>query len=377
MKILFFTPKFFAGGAEQVAFLLASALIKNEHEITIATPSAVGEFAEKFSEKCRIVDFKTSKPIKSIKNLARLAQKMDSDAVICFGLSTGIAATLSKTFFRWKSPIFIRNENNLHLDWQQASPINRLIGPLLSRWAARRSHVIAVSQSLAEATASYLNIDCSRVTTILNPVIDDTAAPIDFGSEKLHPWLKIDSISTFVAMGRLENQKGFDILIDAFSKVKNKSNARLVIFGSGSLRDALQAKINALNLTNSIALAGYTDSPMAQMRTACAFVLSSRFEGFGLVLVEALWAGTQVISTDCDYGPTEVLENGRYGSLVPVEDRDALANAMLNVLHQPRSIQRPPDAWFEKFTATEAARQHVALIESLCRDRRHHARSAD
>ena len=72
-----------------------------------------------------------------------------------------------------------------------------------------------------------------------------------------------------------------------------------------------------------------------------------------------------MISTDCDYGPAEVLEGGRYGTLVPVEDRDALANAMLDVLQQPRSIQRPPDAWFEKFTATEAARQHVALIESV------------
>ena len=74
----------------------------------------------------------------------------------------GIAATLSKTFFRWKSPIFIRIENNLHFDWRQASPINRLIGPLLSRWAARRSHVIAVSQTLAQATANYL----SRIRSI-------------------------------------------------------------------------------------------------------------------------------------------------------------------------------------------------------------------
>lgn len=375
MKIIFFTPKFFAGGAEQVAFLLASALAKDEHEITIATPAAVGEFAKKLIEKCRVVDFKTGKPIKSTKNIARLVREIDSDAVICFGISTGIAATLSKTFFRWKSPIFIRIENNLHFDWRQASPINRLIGPLLSRWAARRSHVIAVSQTLAQATAHYLNIEFSRVTTILNPVINDTAAAVNFELKKLHPWLENDFIPTFVAMGRLENQKGFDCLINAFFEVRNKSNARLVIFGSGSLRGVLQAKINALNLEEFIVLAGYTDSPMAQMRKASAFVLSSRFEGFGLVLVEALWAGTQVISTDCDYGPAEVLENGRYGTLVPVEDCDALANAMLNVLRQPRSIQRPPDAWFEKFTATEAARQHATLIESIGRGR--HARSAD
>ena len=353
------------GGAQQVAFLLASALLEDGHKIIIATPLAMGELAENFRKKCRIVDFGTGKPIKSTKNIAQLIRDFNADAIICFGIYAGIAAALSKVVFRWNPPIFMRNENNLHLDWQQASFVNRLIGPVLSRWAAQHSHVIAVSRALASATANYLLIDSSHVTTILNPVIDDAAVPVETESAKLHPWLEDASVPVFVAMGRLENQKGFDVLIDAFSGIREKTNARLVIFGSGSLRDVLQAQIDSLNMGGAIVLAGHTDCPIAQMRRACAFVLSSRFEGFGLVLVEALWAGTQVISTDCDYGPAEVLEGGRYGTLVPVEDRDALANAMLDVLQQPRSIQRPPDAWFEKFTATEAARQHVALIESV------------
>ena len=365
MKIILFTPVLSVGGAQQVAFLLASALLEDGHKIIIATPLAMGELAENFRKKCRIVDFGTGKPIKSTKNIAQLIRDFNADAIICFGIYAGIAAALSKVVFRWNPPIFMRNENNLHLDWQQASFVNRLIGPVLSRWAAQHSHVIAVSRALASATANYLHIDSSHVTTILNPVIDDAAVPVETESAKLHPWLEDASVPVFVAMGRLENQKGFDVLIDAFSGVKEKTNARLVIFGSGSLRDVLQAQIDSLNMGGAIVLAGHTDCPIAQMRRACAFVLSSRFEGFGLVLVEALWAGTQVISTDCDYGPAEVLEGGRYGTLVPVEDRDALANAMLDVLQQPRSIQRPPDAWFEKFTATEAARQHVALIESV------------
>lgn len=367
MKIILFTPVLSEGGAQQVAFLLASALLENGHEIIIATPLAIGELAENFRKKCRVVDFGTGKPIKSTKSISRLIMDFSADAIICFGIYAGIAAALSKMVFRWKPPIFMRNENNLHLDWQQASFVNRLIGPVLSRWAARHSHVIAVSRALASATANYLHIDSSHVTTILNPVIDDAAVPVETESTKLHPWLADASVPVFVAMGRLENQKGFDVLIDAFAKIKEKTNARLVIFGSGSLRDVLQAQIDSSNMGGAIVLAGHTDCPIAQMRRACAFVLSSRFEGFGLVLVEALWAGTLVISTDCDYGPAEVLEGGRYGTLVPVEDRDALANAMLDVLQQPRSIQRPPDTWFEKFTATEAARQHVALIESVKR----------
>ncbi len=365
MKLIFFVPKFFAGGAERVAFLLASAMQEKGHEIIIATPSIDGEFSKKFTENFHVVDFGTRKPINSLASLGRLLNSSKPDAIICFGISTGIAAALSNLLFRWRVPVFIRNENNLNLDWGQASPVNRVIGPLLSRWAARRSHIIAVSYSLADATAAYLRIDRSSVTTIINPVFENNFEFYEAESKELHPWLADESVPSFIAIGRLEKQKGFDVLIDAFARVANEFNSRLIIFGSGSLRSELQEKIIRLNLSHCVVLSGYTANSIAQMKAAHAFVLSSRFEGFGLVIVEALWAGTQVISTDCNYGPSEVLEGGKYGYLVPVEKCDALANAMKNSLSYPKSIKSPSVEWFEKFTGAEAAQQHIAMIENL------------
>ncbi len=205
-----------------------------------------------------------------------------------------------------------------------------------------------------------------HVTTILNPVIDDTVPAAHDNEATLHPWLLNKTAPIFIAMGRLEHQKGFDVLIEAFSSVQgNAANARLLIFGQGSLRESLQAQIDACGLRESVTLAGHTNHPIVQMRAAHAFVLSSRFEGFGLVLVEALWAGTRVIASDCDYGPAEVLENGHYGTLVPVNDAAALGHAMLASLHDPSSKPHPANTWFTQFTATEAARRHIALIESL------------
>ncbi|WP_082827177.1 glycosyltransferase [Rhodanobacter thiooxydans] len=365
MKILLYVSQLSAGGAEQAALLLASGLTELQHKVIIVTSSLRGELVSRINENSVTIDLASKKPIRSLRKIAHCIDNTKPDAVVCFGINTGIAAALSKFIFRWNVEIFIRNENNLYLEWRGANTLNRFIGPLLSRWSARRSHMIAVSHSLAKATADYLHLAHGKVAAILNPVLDDTTLRRIPLKPTLHPWLQDPSIPTFVAMGRLEYQKGFDILVNAFAQVRRHVHVRLVIFGNGRLRGALQAQIDACGLHNDAVLAGFTSDPIVQMHAAHAFVLSSRFEGFGLVLVEALWSGTRVISTDCDFGPAEVLEEGRFGTLVPVNDVNALAAAILASINQPRIIQRPPDRWFEQFTATQAARQHVTLIESL------------
>lgn len=365
MRIILFVPQLQTGGAQQAAVLISSGMIALGHNVYIAAASLQGALIQRVNSACTLVDLDSIKPIRARKKLSELVNRIKPDGVICFGIYAGIAAALSKAAWESNPPLIIRNENNLHLDWQQATALNRVIGPLLSRWAAGRSSIVAVSRSLAPATADYLRIPTKDVTVILNPVIDDTS-PRSQGDEfDMNPLPSSGSIPTFVAMGRLEHQKGFDVLIDAFSLVSRQKKCRLLIFGEGTLRSTLQAQIDALNLTDSILLAGHTPAPLAQMRSAHAFVLSSRFEGFGLVLVEALFSGTQVISTDCDYGPSEILEQGRYGRLVPVGDVVRLSEAMLESFEDANRYERPRAAWFEQFTATRAARKHIALIESL------------
>lgn len=348
-----------------MAILLSSAMASLGHEVLIAVPSLSSEPVSRVDERCSLIDLKSRKPIKARRNFASLINERRPDAVICFGIHTGIAAALSSLSWRSTPTLVIRNENNLATDWQQGTWLNRIIGPHLSCWAARKGHVVAVSQSLTQPTADFLRIPASRITTILNPVIDDSGTQVGGSDKALHPWLRDRSVPTFIAMGRLEHQKGFDVLIDAFSRARKRINARLVIFGKGTLHDALQNQITCCGMSESISLAGFTPHASDQMSAAHAFVLSSRFEGFGLVLVEAMLAGTKVISTNCDFGPEELLEDGRYGKLVPVDDAQALADAMLQSVQEPWTAERPSKEWFSQFTASEAARQHLALIEKL------------
>jgi glycosyltransferase involved in cell wall biosynthesis len=134
------------------------------------------------------------------------------------------------------------------------------------------------------------------------------------------------------ACGRMHRQKGFDVLLPAFAKTAAQVPSELWLLGEGPNRAALEAQAAELGVAESVRFLGFQANPLSFFRAADLFVLSSRWEGFGNVVVEALGCGTPVLSTDCPFGPAEVLEDGRWGKLVPVEDVGALAGGMREIL---------------------------------------------
>jgi glycosyltransferase involved in cell wall biosynthesis len=139
-----------------------------------------------------------------------------------------------------------------------------------------------------------------------------------------------------LAAGRLHKQKGYAHLLLAFARVVEQRRSHLVILGEGDDREELQGLANSLGIAPYVHFLGYASNPLAYMRHAAVFVLSSLAEGFGNVIVEALACGTPVISTDCPHGPREILSGGRYGTLVRVGDVDSLAQAIVAKLNAPK-----------------------------------------
>jgi glycosyltransferase involved in cell wall biosynthesis len=135
-----------------------------------------------------------------------------------------------------------------------------------------------------------------------------------------------------LGVGRLTAQKAFGVLIEAFAHVRKSLPARLLILGEGEERPMLEAQVRKLELEQDVRLPGFVSNPYPYMAHAALFVLSSRWEGLPTVLVEAMSLQTPVIATDCPSGPREILRDGQYGQLVPVEDANALARAIQNSL---------------------------------------------
>jgi glycosyltransferase involved in cell wall biosynthesis len=154
------------------------------------------------------------------------------------------------------------------------------------------------------------------------------------------------------------------MLLRAFRQVLERVDARLIILGEGPLRGELEALAFDLGIGEKVHFSGFRVNPMPLFRRAAAVVVSSSYEGFGNVLVEAMACGTPVISTDCPVGPREILEDGRLGMLVPVGDDAALAAAMLVALKQPADPQQLREA-ARRFHARRISLLYHALFERL------------
>ena len=231
---------------------------------------------------------------------------------------------------------------------------------------SRASHIVGVSQGVSDSVVETLGVERIRVTSIYNPV----AAPHIQGRMTglpEHSWFLDGGAPVILSAGRFTDQKGFATLIRAFALVTAQVPCRLVIVGEGRERKRLERLIRGLGLTERISLPGWLENPFALMARASLFVVSSTYEGFSRVLVEAMACGCPCVSTDCPAGPAEILGNGEYGALVPVGDVSALADAMYRVLEQPPNghLLKQRAAWF---SVDRAAMKHELLLSDLiCR----------
>ncbi len=250
-----------------------------------------------------------------------------------------------------------------HRAWTVATLHEPLAGRRLRR--ARRSYpaadaVVGVSRGVTGEFARIPGLASERVHTVYNPILGEFIArksrePVD------HPWLDETGPPLVVAIGKLIERKGFATLLHAFARLAARRPARLIVLGEGRFRSRLVSLAKRLGIARQVEFPGFAENPYAFLARADLFVLSSRNEALPTVLIEAMVCGCPVVSTDCDFGPREILEGGRHGPLVPVGDPDALAAAMLAVLDEPppREALRDRAGFFD---AARAVDRYEALL---------------
>ena len=202
------------------------------------------------------------------------------------------------------------------------------------RLLPKSDHIIAVSNGVRSSVIRVLKLSPDRVTTIYNPV---TAPNLQYLAAQTpnHPWLEDEGPPVLLAAGRLTKVKDYPTLLRAFHRVSMIRKVRLIILGEGRQRPVLQRLVRELQMENIVSLPGYVENPYSFMSRASLFILSSKLEGLGNVLIEALACGCPCISTDCPSGPAEILADGSIGPLVPVGDHVALAEAIDSMLDAP------------------------------------------
>lgn len=243
----------------------------------------------------------------------------------------------------------------------------RRVRLFLLRVLIKKADVITVSSGI-EKEIKQLCFKPRSLRTIYNPIVDFNVIghqAQEGRNEMLHPFYSEKNSQCILAMGSLTPRKGFHVLVRAFAQLSKKNtHLRLIIVGEGPERERLEKLIQEYNVASRVALVGYQEKPVLWLSQADVFVLSSEEEGLPRVLVEAMACGLTPVSTDCKGdGAREILENGRYGYIVPVGDTDAMAQAILNALEKPLD----PDLLRERasyFSVENSIKQYIDLIET-------------
>lgn len=360
--IAFFLPSLCGGGAERVIVNLAEGMVERGLPVDLVTATAEGPLLGQLPPSVRLVDLHVSRVLRSIFPLASYIRGQQPRVLISSMGHANLVALWAAKLAHRRTPVIVTVHNTMSQSTPEQGTLAGRLWPLLMRafypWAA---HVVAVSRGAAEDLARTTGLPRNLVEVVYNPVITTGAMALAREAPD-HPWLAPGQPPVIIGAGRLTRQKDFPTLIRAFAEVQRRRPARLIILGEGEDRPMLEALVRELGVTDMVALPGFRANAMAYLAGSALFVLSSAWEGLPTVLIEALAAGTGVVSTDCPSGPREILQEGRLGALVPVGDARALAEAMVVALDQPPS-PIPPGA-LQPFTRDAAVSHYLSLIEN-------------
>lgn len=364
VDIIFYTRQLHNGGVDRVVFNLAEEFLRRgiSSAIVVDIDNPHSPFRALIPQGVGYVVLGAHGPIARLIKLRRYIRTVRPAALMCasFGFPNLYAVVV-----RWiaGTPFRLMLTEHCFPSVDRAGP-----KPWHSRyWFFPLAHflypfadrIVAVSQGTAMDLAKVIRIDPDSIACIYNPIV--STALIDQSKEAVdHPWFVAGAWPVIIAVGRLEPQKNFTLLIQAFARLRAQTPARLVILGDGGERDMLAALVSKMGLDDDVALLGFVPNPHAYVAKATVMVLSSDFESLANVVIEAMAVGTPVIATDCPSGPAEALNGGACGTLVPVGDLEEMSAAMLKVLQEkPAPITRN---WLDQFTTHHVADRYLALL---------------
>lgn len=340
MKVLFIVPNLVAGGAERQITYLMRGLIERGVNPSIFMLDPVGVFLDEIPDGVKVYLPKSHSPrdpsmnlvihrrnpLKTIREIIRAVRKENPDILY----SRHWPTKMPTAFVGWllgKKVVLSEADSLIHeMAYKDTSSRSHYLKKIACRLA---DVVVAVSQGVADGLDQLFKLN-SKVRVIYNG-LDLEEIEKKSREEVSHPWFN-NPEPIVATVGRLVNQKGFAHLLEAVKLVNTKTPLRLLVMGDGKLKEELKKQAEQLEIKDKVDFLGVKKNPFAYMARCDLFVLSSLHEGLPNVLIEAMALGLPVISTNCPWGPREIIEDGRNGILIPVGNPRAISEAVLRVL---------------------------------------------
>ncbi|MBN8048526.1 glycosyltransferase [Paraclostridium bifermentans] len=355
------------GGVEKVAMTVANDLANRGIEVEIVYMRKGRNTDENcFDKRVKFKQLTSEKSSKCIGEIREYLKSSNIDAIISFGRHINNSLMLASVGLKSKPTLVLTEHGNPRMAESLAKnniskfkiKLTNKLSKILYKKADR---IVAVSNSLGEILREEIK-NC-KIDVIYNPVIDEN---FYIKSEKyINEFPYTQSIKPIVVtVGRLSEVKNHKLLIDAFKIVLESRDAYLVLVGDGELEGELLKKIQNLGLENNIFILGYKENPYPYIKQADTFVLSSKTESFGLVLVEALALNTNVVSTDCEVGPREILQDGKFGLLCE-QDANELAKAINSSLEKERYVNDNDEyinKYLQQFKVEKVVDKYLKII---------------
>lgn len=348
-------PSMRGGGSERVMSILISNLNTNKYDVTLVLIKKEGRYLADLPKNLKIIDLDSQKVRYSIFKIINIIRGQKPDIVFSTLAYLNLLIAVIRPFFSKKVKFIARETNTVSVK-NKYQPYPKLFDLLYKVFYNNFDLIVSQAEYMKQDLVENYGIKHFKIKVINNPVDINKIRLLENNEQSIFDTNKIN----LLAVGSMSEQKGFDLLLKAFAKLDDRYF--LTILGEGKKQNEIKDLAIALNIDKRVDFLGFQDNPYAYMKEVDLFVLSSRYEGFPNVVLEANACGTPVVAFDCPGGTGEIIENGINGYLVKCGNIDKLAKTIEKAINNNFDKNKIIENTEKKYGLQTIIRQYEEIL---------------
>lgn len=363
-KIMFFLYTLAGGGAERTVVNIINNLDRELFDpLLVLGSNKCMEYFECLNKDIRVIFLDKSKLRYCLFSLRKCIITENPSLIFTTLNGNNLLMGFAKLLSLQNVPLVVREANHRSMTGK-VKWINKIMTYVVYNFVAEK--VVTLSVGVKNDLQCNFYINKNKIVVIYNPIENNKI--IELSNDSICETVLNDNKKTIIAIGRLVEQKNYNMLIKAIAEIKDRNDIQVIILGKGPLKEKMEKLCVELGVENNIKFLGFKNNPYKYLSKSDVFVLTSNWEGFGHVIVEAMACGTPVIATNCKSGPDEILLDNKYGILVGVEDYMSLADEISDILYKSEKREfyiRQGHERAKRFDALIIVKEYDRLFTSI------------